>query len=490
MQRLLPVTWLRLWLPPWGAGWPSNRLRRAAPQDTSPCAWTAPSPTWAVKATGSPSRRHGTSLVAAQPAGLFYAVQTLLQLFPPQVFSPQPQPAVEWNLPAVKIEDRPRFAWRGAMLDPCRHFIPAAYLNRFVDLMAMHRLNMLHLHLCDDQGWRIQIHKYPRLTEVGAWRSATLVGKYQPDESKAVYDGIPHGGFYTQDELKALVAYAGERGITILPEIEMPGHAQAALAAYPHLGNTGKKLAVSTTWGIHENIYNVADETFTFLQDVLEEVLAIFPGEYVHIGGDEAPKIQWRQSPQAQARIAAEGLKDEDELQSYFIRRMEAWLNARGRRMVGWDEILEGGLAENATVMSWRGEEGGIAAAKAGHDVVMAPGQYVYFDHYQSLDQTREPIAIGGYTPLSKVYAYEPAPAALTPAEAAHVLGTQCQLWSEYIPDTRHLEYMAFPRLCAFAEAAWSPAQGRDYAAFRLRLEAHLQRLDRLQVNYRPLTPD
>jgi hexosaminidase len=415
-----------------------------------------------------------------------HAVHTLLQLFPPLVFSPKIQAEVEWVVPGVEVQDWPRFPWRGAMLDPVRHFIPFDYLPRFVDLLALHKLNVLHLHLTDDQGWRIQIHKYPRLTEVGAWRKETLIGRFQPDESLAVYDDTPHGGFYTQDELKSLVSYAAQRGITILPEIEMPGHSQAAIAAYPWLGNSGNTLPVSTTWGIHENIYNPGDETIRFLQDVLEEVLAIFPGEYVHIGGDEAPKIQWRESTQAQQTITSLNLKDEDELQAYFIRRMETWLNAHGRRLIGWDEILEGGLAENATVMSWRGEEGGIAAARAGHDVIMAPQQVVYFDHYQSMD-FHEPLALGGYSPLKKVFAYHPVPAALTPAEGKHVLGSQCQLWSEYIPNPHHLEYMAFPRLCAFSEALWTANPARDYDEFTTRLSGHLGRLDALGTNYRRL---
>jgi hexosaminidase len=425
-------------------------------------------------------------LTAGAEAGLFYAAQSLRQLLPPDVFrSATVQEA--WQLPAVEIEDRPRFGWRGAHLDVGRHFMPKSFIKKYLDLMALHKLNVFHWHLTDDQGWRIEIKRYPRLTEIGAWRKETVVGHWSRSEPMT-YDGKPHGGFYTQEDIREIVQYAAERHITILPEIEMPGHAQAAIAAYPGLGNTNQQLEVSPDWGVNENVFNANESTILFLQDVLVEVDGLFPGTYLHIGGDECPKRQWRESPEAQARMKELGLKDEDELQSYFIRRMDAFLNARGRRLVGWDEILEGGLAPNAVVMSWRGENGGIAAAQAAHDVVMAPYQYTYFDYYQSEDRAAEPLAIGGYLPLEKAYTYEPIPAALTPEEGQHVLGAQGQIWTEYIPDYQQVEYMAFPRLAALAEVVWTPVERKNYADFRDRLATHLKRLEILDVNYRKLT--
>jgi hexosaminidase len=426
---------------------------------------------------------------AAQPAGLFYALQTIRQLLPAVVFASERVKEVNWVIPCCEIEDAPRFAWRGAMLDVCRHFMPKEFIFRFIDLLALHKLNVFHWHLTEDQGWRIEIKKYPRLTEVGAWRKETLIGHARESEDKWRFDGIPHGGFYTQQEVKEVVAYAAARYIRVMPEIEMPGHAQAAVASYPQLGNTGRQLEVSTGWGIHEDIFNVEESTIHFLQDVLNEVLALFPGEFIHIGGDEVPKKRWQESPAAQARMKSLGLQNEDELQSYFIHRMDEFLTARGRRLVGWDEILEGGLAPNATVMSWRGEEGGIAAANAGHDVVMAPWHSTYLDYYQSEDREKEPLAIGGFLPLEKVYAFDPVSAQIKPQDAHHVLGVQAQLWTEYIPNPAHVEYMAFPRLCALSEVAWTPLAVKDYASFSVRLKAHLARLDQLKVNYRPLDP-
>jgi hexosaminidase len=302
-----------------------------------------------------------------------------------------------------------------------------------------------------------------------------------------VYDGTPHGGFYTQDDIREIVAYAQERFVNVLPEIEMPGHAQAAIAAYPELGNTDVPLKVYTTWGINENVFNVNESTFSFLENVLEEVLALFPSTFIHIGGDEVPKTQWRASPEAQARMRELGLANEEELQSYFIRHMDEFLTQRGRRLVGWDEILEGGLASNATVMSWRGEKGGIAAARAGHDVVMAPNHYTYFDYYQSENRDQEPLAIGGHVPLQRVYDYDPVPAVLSREAARHVLGAQGQLWTEYMPNYQQVEYMAFPRLCALAEVVWTPPQRKDYQGFLSRLASHLKRLDVLDTNYRKL---
>jgi hexosaminidase len=424
---------------------------------------------------------------AFQEPGLFYAVQALRQLLPPDIYRAAPVGTEKWNIPCVEIEDSPRFGWRGAHLDVARHFMPKSFVLKFIDLLAMHRLNVFHWHLTDDQGWRIEIKRYPRLTEIGAWREETVVGRYSHLDESPVYDGKPHGGFYTQDEVREVVAYAQERGVTVVPEIEMPGHAQAAIAAYPELGNTGRPIKVSTTWGIREDVFNVNESTLEFLGHVLEEVLELFPSEFIHVGGDEVPKRQWRESAEAQTRMRELGLADEEALQSYFIRRMDDFLTRKGRRLVGWDEILEGGLASNATVMSWRGESGGIAAANAGHDVVMAPNTYTYLDYYQSEDRDREPLAIGRYLPLETVYHYEPVPEALDADKRHHVLGVQGQLWTEYMLDYRQVEYMAFPRLCALAEVVWTPAQHKDYGDFLTRLATHLQRFDVLDVKYRPL---
>jgi hexosaminidase len=419
-------------------------------------------------------------LSAPAAAGLFYAVQTLRQLLPADGSSQ--------TLPCVSIEDYPRFAWRGSMLDCSRHFFTANTVLRYIDLLAMHKMNVFHWHLTDDQGWRIAIERYPRLTEVGAWRGETRAGHENYDEENLNYDGIPHGGFYTKDEIRRIIAYAAQRHITVVPEIEMPGHAQAVIAAYPELGNIPTPVEVSKKWGIHWDVFNAEETTIRFLQNVLDEVIDLFPSQFIHIGGDECPKKQWKESPAAQTRIAALGLHDEDELQSYFVGRMDAFLSARGRRLIGWDEILEGGLAPGAAVMSWRGEEGGIAAANAGHDVVMSPTTYCYLDYYQSEDRENSPLAIGGYLPIQHVYAYEPIPAAIDPAHQHHVLGVQGQLWTEYVATQEHLDYMAFPRLCALAEVAWTPLASKNYINFIARLRsAHLARLDAKLVHYHPL---
>jgi hexosaminidase len=423
-------------------------------------------------------------LTAYKPAGLFYACQSLRQLLPTEIFSDAKVKGVEWVAPCVRIEDRPRFGWRGMHLDVCRHFMPTAFVKKYIDLLAAHKMNRFHWHLTEDQGWRIEIKKYPKLTEIGAWRAESLVGHYNDKPRR--YDGKRHGGFYTQEEVRDIVRYAADRYITVVPEIEMPGHAQAAIAAYPELGNTGKQLPVWVEWGVNPNIYNANDSTIAFLQDVLTEVLDLFPSEFIHIGGDEAPKDQWETSAQAQALIKKRGLKDEHELQSWFIRQMDAFLTEHGRRLIGWDEILEGGLAPGATVMSWRGEEGGIAAARAGHDVVMATTSHTYFDYYQA-DPKGEPLAIGGLLPLQKVYSYNPIPTVLTAEQAKHVLGAQGQIWTEYIPTPELAEYMAYPRACALAEVVWSPNGSKDYTGFLQRLKKHLKRLDRLSVNYRKL---
>lgn len=422
---------------------------------------------------------------APREAGVFYGAQTLRQLLPAAVFASAPQQGIDWTLPAVRIEDQPRFRWRGAHLDVARHFMPKDFVLRFIDLLALHKLNTFHWHLTDDQGWRIEIRKYPRLTQVGAWRKQTRLGHERL--SPHGFDKKPHGGFYTQQEIREVVEFARQRHITVVPEIEMPGHAQAAIAAYPELGVTAQPLEVWTQWGINPNIFNLSEKTILFMQDVLAEVLELFPSQFIHVGGDEAIKDQWKASAEVQARIRELGLKDEHEMQSYFIRRMDAFLTARGRRLIGWDEILEGGLAPGATVMSWRGVEGGITAAKAGHDVVMAPTTHTYFDYYQSKEPGELP-AIGGFLPLEKVYEFDPIPAALTPDEAHHVLGTQAQLWTEYLPTPGHVEYMAFPRLVALSEVAWLPNERKNYADFLSRLILHEERLRLLDVNFRPVS--
>jgi len=429
----------------------------------------------------------GIHLRAVAPAGLFYGVQTLRQLLPPEILSPTRVDDVVWTVPGVCIEDRPRFAWRGLLLDPARHFIPKEALLRFIDRMALHKLNRLQLHLTDDQGWRIEIEKYPRLTEVGAWRDETLVGHLRDEPRR--FDGERHGGFYTQDDVREIVRFAAARHVTIVPEIEMPGHARAAISAYPELGvfpEEQEGIRPWARWGVSEDIFAPRPETVAFLRDVLREVMELFPGRYVHIGGDEAVKGQWNRSEEMQGMIRELGLEDEAELQSWFTHGMDAFLTEHGRRLVGWDEILEGGLAPGAVVMSWRGERGGIAAAKAGHDVVMAPTSHTYLDYYQGPPED-EPLAIGGFLPLERVYQYEPVPAELSADEARHVLGAQAQLWSEYIPDEDHLEYMTWPRAAALAEVVWTPASERDYDDFLDRLEVHEERLRELDVSYRPL---
>ena len=422
---------------------------------------------------------------AATAAGAFYALETLKQLFPAAIYRDAPIANVQWLAAAVHIEDVPRFVWRGAHLDAARHFMPKEFVKKYIDLLARHKLNRFHWHLTEDQGWRIQIMKYPRLTDAASCRTQTLVGRNETDPAKQVFDAKPHCGFYTQDDVREVVAYAAERFVTVVPEIEMPGHSQAAISAYPELSSMpDTNPGVMQLWGVSEFILNPNDATIAFMQNVLTEVMTLFPGPYIHIGGDEAVKTQWKKSPSIQSRIKELGLKDEHELQSWFIRQMDKFLTARGRRLVGWDEILEGGLAENATVMSWRGMDGGIAAAKAGHDVVMAPGTYTYFDHYQA-DRKREPLAIGGFLPMDSVYAFEPVPPSLSTTEATHVLGAQAQLWTEYIQTPKDLEYMAFPRLVALSEVLWSGKAQRNFADFMQRMSVHELRLQALDVNYR-----
>jgi len=419
----------------------------------------------------------GVSVSAATPAGIFYGLQTLRQLLPAETDAGSSTRSV----PAVEIVDRPRFPYRGMHLDVGRHFFPASFIKQYIDLMAMYKMNTFHWHLTEDQGWRIEIKRYPRLTEVGAWRRETMLEKnFDP----YVGDGKPYGGFYTQDEIHDIVAYAQRRYVTIIPEVELPGHSTAALAAYPELACTEGPFEVGTRWGVYEDVYCPKEETFEFLENVLDEVIALFPGQYIHIGGDEAPKTRWQESTFAQEVIRREGLADESELQSWFIRRIERFLSSRGRRLIGWDEILEGGLAPDATVMSWRGMTGGVEAARAGHDVIMTPTSHVYFDYYQG-DPAHEPLAIGGYIPLQKVYSFEPVPDELTSEEARHVLGAQGNVWTEYITTPEQVEYMVLPRMIALAEVVWSPRAARDWTSFLLRLTPQFPRLDRSGVRYR-----
>jgi hexosaminidase len=418
-------------------------------------------------------------ITASTHAGLFYGLQTLAQL--PRRQGGGSSTASVWEVPAVTIEDEPRFSYRGMHLDVGRHFFPVSFIKRYIDLLAMYKMNTFHWHLTEDQGWRIEIEKYPRLAEIGSRRAETMLEKnFDP----YIGDGIPYGGYYTQDEIREVVAYARSRYVNVIPEIELPGHSTAALAAYPELACTDGPFEVSTRWGVHEDIYCPTEQTFAFLEDVLTEVMELFPGRYIHIGGDEAPKRRWEESEVAQAVMRREGLADEGELQSYFIRRIESFLLAHGRRLIGWDEILEGGLAPQATVMSWRGMAGGIEAAKQGHDVVMTPTSHVYFDYYQG-DRAYEPLAIGGFTPLEKVYEFEPVPDELTDREAEHVLGAQGNVWTEYIKTTDQVEYMALPRMLALAEVVWSPEEIRDWDRFAAALPAQLERLDAMGVNYR-----
>ena len=419
-------------------------------------------------------------LRARTAAGLFYGVQTIRQLLPPTA-QQQTGRSASVSIPCVQITDSPRFAWRGTLLDCGRHFMTKDFVKRYIDLLAYHKMNVLHWHLTEDQGWRIEIKKYPKLTEVGAWRVATRDDE-QPRDPAGRY-----GGFYTQDDVREVVAYAKSRFVTVVPEIEMPGHSLAALAAYPELSCTGGPFKVGEKWGISEDVYCAGNEkTFEFLEGVLTEVLELFPSEFIHIGGDECPKARWEKCPKCQARIKAEGLADPNELQSYFIRRMEKLLNAKGRRLIGWDEILEGGLAPNATVEAWRGMDAAVAAAQADHDVIASPRTYCYLDYPQQPDPTMPRWM--ALTTLEKVYSFDPMPPELTPAQAHHILGAEANVWTENIAQER-FDYMAFPRLCAFAEVTWSPAAARNWDDFSQRMKMHYQRLDALGVKYCRDTP-
>ncbi|HQF28125.1 MAG TPA: beta-N-acetylhexosaminidase [Bacteroidia bacterium] len=383
------------------------------------------------------------------------------------------------RISCITISDAPVFSYRGVHLDVCRHFFPVDFVKRYIDLLALYKMNTFHWHLTDDQGWRIEIKKYPLLTEVGAWRKGSMIGPYRNQQ----FDSIYYGGFYTQEQIRDVVAYAKARAISVIPEIEMPGHSTAAIAAYPFLTCKDTVVEVAKGWGGFPDVFCSKDSTFTFLQDVLTEVIDLFPSKYIHIGGDECPKERWKECPVCQNTIKTNNLKDEAELQSYFIHRIESFLNSKGKNLIGWDEILEGGLAPNATVMSWRGIDGGIAAATSGHDAIMTPGSYCYFDHYQG-EKNLEPLAFGGYTPIEKVYSYQPVPDTLNSEQRKHILGAQANLWTEYITDQKQIEYMLMPRLLALSEVLWSDSLRRDYKNFEERLHSNERLLKDLKVNY------
>ena len=426
----------------------------------------------------------GVNVEASAFGGFFYAIQTLKQMLPAEVYGNQKANAA-WLLPCVTILDAPRFDYRGIHMDPCRHFWSVEETKRYIDIAATYKLNRLHWHLTEDQGWRMEIKKYPKLTEVGAWRSGTCIGKDFDSN-----DGIRYGGFYTQDEMREIVAYAAERNITVIPEVDLPGHMVAALAAYPELGCTGGPYEVWTRWGVSDDVLCVGkEETFTFLEDVLTEMMDIFPSEYIHIGGDECPKDRWRNCPLCQARIKQLGLKAhdnfsaEEELQAYVTSRIQKFLNDHGRKIIGWDEILDGSLAPGATVMSWRGTEGGIRAAELGFDVVMTPNSHMYIDYYQSRERDKEPLCIGGYVPVEKVYSYEPYEG-MTPGTEDHILGVQANLWTEYVTSPEFLEYMLLPRMCALSEVQWCNADRKDYTRFDSSLDHTFKMLDVMGYAY------
>jgi hexosaminidase len=449
----------------------------------------------------------GLALIrAGDAAGLFYGAESLRQLLPPTIFASAPA-ASEWAAQCVHVVDQPRFGWRGAMLDVGRHFMPKAVVLKLIDLIALHKLNRFHWHLTDDQGWRVEIKKFPKLTQVGSMRAESPV-RFLPHGDflnfitnglfgmePTVLDGVPHGGFYTQDEIREVVAFAAERHVQIVPEIDMPGHIISAIASYPELGNTGVPIPVATTVGIHEDILNVKDETFQFLEDVLTEIMELFPGDVVHVGGDEVPVVQWETSADAQQRMAALGLTDEEQLATYFTNRIGAFLTAQGRRYIGWNDILKDGLAPDAAIMSWFGAQPGVTAVREGRDVVMAPLANTYFDHANALplppaEQAILEAATGAalatlfVTTTQEAYGFEPVPDELTPDEATHILGGQAQLWTEWMENGRDVERAGFPRIAAFAEAVWSPAELRDWSDFSSRLATHVQRLGALDVCY------
>lgn len=410
-------------------------------------------------------------VIGKNPEGLFQGIQTLLQLI---------KTSEDGKIPALEIRDSPKFQWRGMHLDVSRHFFTVEEVKQYIDYLAMYKLNTFHWHLTDDQGWRIEIKKYPKLTQIGSKRKESMIGAYVDN----TFDGKPYGPyFYTQDQIKEVVKYAQERHVTIVPEIEMPGHALAALSAYPDLACTKGSFEPATKWGVFDDVFCPKDETFTFLENVLDEVIALFPSQYIHIGGDECPKTRWKECAHCQELIKKNNLKDEHGLQSYFIRRIEKYVNSKGRKIIGWDEILEGGLAPNAAVMSWTGIKGGVEAAKSGHFAVMTPGSYCYFDHYQG-DPATEPNAFGGFTPLDKVYSYNPIPEELNTQQAKYILGVQANLWTEYILDFNHVQYMIFPRLLALSEVGWGTSDPKNYKEFEGRVINEFKNLDKMGVNY------
>jgi hexosaminidase len=429
--------------------------------------------------------RSRLQIKANSSAGLFYGAQTLLQLLPPEVFKPRSKALRSLSIPCVAIKDSPRFKWRGMHLDVSRHFLPAPFIKTYIDILAMHKMNVFHWHLTDDQGWRIEIKKYPKLTEVAAWRVDREHQPWSVRDPQRPGEKATLGGFYTQEEIRQIVKYAADRNITIVPEIEMPAHTTALLAAYPQFSCTGGPFTVPPggVWPITDIFCAGNDSTFLFLQDILTEVMDLFPSTFVHIGGDEADKKEWRVCPKCQARIKNEHLKDEAELQSYFVQRIEKFLNSHNRRLIGWDEILEGGIAPNAAIMSWRGTEGGAAAARQGHDAVMTPGSHTYFNSYQGKEDL-EPLAGGGYLPISKVYSFEPVPEGLTTEEANHILGAQGCLWGEFIPSPEQAEYMILPRIAALAEVVWSSKESRNWLDFARRLEHQMKRYEASGYNY------
>ncbi|WP_288360067.1 beta-N-acetylhexosaminidase [uncultured Bacteroides sp.] len=414
--------------------------------------------------------------------GIFYAFQTLRQLMPPAI---EQEHRVEegfvWQVPCVTIEDAPSFAYRGLMLDVSRHFMPKEVVKRYIDLMAFHKLNTFHWHLTDDQGWRIEIKKYPKLTSMGGFRNKTIIGHAKNKPYK--WEVERYGGFYTQDDVREIVAYAQKRCVEVIPEIEMPGHAVAALAAYPEYSCSGGPFEVEGRWGVFNDIFCTKEATFEFMQNILDEVTSLFPSTYIHIGGDEAPRVRWKNCVHCRQRMEQENLTKEEQLQTYFINRIERHLNAKGKRIIGWDEIIEGGIPQRATVMSWRGEKGGIHAAKAGYDVIMTPNTHLYLNHYQYSPQT-EPLAFGGFTPLEKSYSYHPVHESLTPEEAKHIKGVQANLWTEYITSVEQLEYMLYPRAAALSEVAWSRKENRNYDSFYKRLQDIEKHYDAMKLNY------
>jgi len=425
---------------------------------------------------------NGVKIKASTENGLFYGIQTLIQLVPVKGAK---------KLSCVIIEDEPRFSWRGMLFDSCRHIFSVDFIKKFIDQLAMHKLNKFHWHLTEDQGWRIEIKKYPRLQEIAAYRNGTQIG---PNRQKDV-DSIRYGGYYTQEQIKEVVAYAGSRFVEVIPEIEMPGHSVAAITAYPYLacGKTsfenGKPFEVRKVWGVSKDLYCAGnDSVFTFLQDVLNEVMPLFPSQYIHIGGDEAPHDAWKKCPKCQARMKQEGLKDEAALQSWFIQRMEKFINSKGKKIIGWEEIMQGGLADNATVHSWLGVESGLKAAKSGHDAIMSPYSHLYFDGYQA-EPKIEPMAIGYWVPLDSAYAFEPVHPALTENEAKHILGAQANLWTEFIGTEDYFQYMVFPRIAALSEINWTPKSLKNFTGFKSRLNTQYQRYDKQGIKFRIPVP-